>query len=93
MTTATQITATGFDRLWLVTGKEQLVVCAKATDCNKVNKDLTADIVVRQGKGFRVKGDTRGAARWVLKKFCGVNADQFVLAPQNLAHKIWLKNH
>lgn len=92
MTTATQITARGFDKLWLVTGKDQLVACERAADCARV-KDLTSALVTKTGKGFKVRGDARGAARWILKQFCGVDTDQFALAPQGLAHKIWLKNH
>ena len=92
MTTATQIMVDGCGPLWLVTGKDHVVACANQADCDRV-KTLTAADINRQGKGFIVKGDARGAARWILKQFAGITADQFVPAPQGLAHQLWLKNH
>lgn len=90
MTTANQIFVKGCKgRTWLVLGKEQIVACENLTDIDIVKDDNV--IINKIGKGFTVKGDARGAARWILRTFANVETDNIATLSKGVWHKFFLE--
>ena len=90
MTTTNQIFVKGCEgRTWLVLGKDQIVACENPTDIDIVKNDNVS--IIETGKGFIVKGDARGAARWILRTFANVETDNIATLSKGVWHKFFLE--